>query len=236
MKTKPCKHGNAPLSCYACRKEKGKLTPLKKYRERKCKNCGDKFVPKIFGQHFCIKIECVTAMWKDQKDKEWRKQKKKLIIENKVPELKNKLQTEIQALARAIDAAFGITTCIDCDVPFGAQVDGAHYHAQGGGHSNIRFHLHNIHSARSDCNQHSPLHHSGYAKGLAKRYGKDYLDYIETLPIQYGDTKLTGYEVEAARKITRQLTREIKRGKRVFKNEIVARTECNKLIGIYKGL
>ena len=130
-----------------------------------------------------------------------------------------------------IDAKFGFVTCIDCNKPFGNQIDAAHYNGVGSNHS-IRYNLHNLHSAKSDCNQYSDKHKQGYTIGLKERYGEKYLELVEGLPLKYKYIKLTSMEVFVKLKIVRGLVKNFD----TFQSEngIAMRDMFNKIIGIYE--
>lgn len=141
------------------------------------------------------------------------------------------LQSAINRLAKMIDEKFGFITCIDCDKSFGNQVDGAHFHAVGGNHS-IRYNLHNIHSAKSDCNKYSATHKEGYIAGLKLRYGIEYYEMVESLQQEYQYIKLTNVEVFEKTALVRGLLRNFHLYE--FENSIAARDGFNEIIGIYK--
>jgi len=155
----------------------------------------------------------------------------KAIKENKTPNRKLDLQKEVNLLARKIDKHFNYK-CIDCDKVFGKQTDAAHLHNVQG-NENIRYNLHNLHSARSHCNKYSSEHKVGYRKGIIKRYGERYLDYIEfEIPQSYNYIGLLDNEVAEKLKIVRKLNREFDTF--VLIDGRQARDLFNKIIGIYK--
>lgn len=206
----------------------------------RCKCCKEKFEPKYFLQKFCMtKDECIAAFteWhKDHKqketDKKRNKEKKELKIKVYSKEYKKYLENEINKLARKIDAYFGYL-CIDCGKDYGKQVDAAHYKNKGS-NDTLRFNLHNLHSAKSDCNQYSSEHKTGYKKGLIERYGEAYEEYVDVkMGIEYSYLGLTEVQIyEAlgrARKCIRNFDKEIIR----FKNGKEARDYFNKEIEIY---
>lgn len=160
-----------------------------------------------------------------------RKSLEKAIKEKNTPNRKIDLQKAINKLSRLIDAKFNYK-CIDCDNEFGKQTDAAHFH-NSQGNENIRYNLHNLHSARSHCNQFSSEHKVGYRKGIIKRYNEDYLNYIDIeLPKQYKYIGLLDNEVKDKLKIVRKLIREFDTF--VLTDGKQARDLFNKIIGIYK--
>lgn len=207
----------------------------------RCISCKISFKPTKFNQKSCrLNDECMTfeAMYfLEKKRKADERKRNKETKEKKItvhaPEFKKLLQNQINLLARKIDAYFGYN-CIDCGNPFTGQIDAAHNNNVGG-HENIRWNLHNIHSARAFCNQRSSQHKKGYEKGLEERYGKEYKDYVEIeLNKKYAYIGLTPNEVVEALKIVRKLNREFDNHIENFKDGKEAREYFNNLIGIYK--
>jgi hypothetical protein len=206
----------------------------------RCKNCKVKFVAKEFNGKFCKgNIDCLTAeglykleMLKKSKAKELKTKTDSWRPDTHLKENKKALQDEINKLAKLIDSTFGLESCIDCDKHFGKnQIHGAHYHDVGG-NSTLRYNLHNIHSSLGYCNKYDNNHHSGYTLGLEKRYGKEYLEMVEGLPLQYEYIKLTSIEVAEKLKIVRKLIRDFHTFD--FIGSWSARKQLNLMIGIYK--
>ena len=201
----------------------------------RCKICREKFEVKIFNQKVCFDPSCVLAYSKEVKLKEWERQSKKQNKPKATKKVSTKeyLQQEVNKLARLIDEHFNYN-CIDCSKPFNKVVQGAHYHNVGG-NENIRFNLHNIHSARAHCNMYSSEHKKGYVIGLKDRYGPNYYNLVETeLSIKYSYLGLNEVELKEALKNTRKCIRELKNIIKVCSNGKEARDKLNKLIGIYK--
>lgn len=201
----------------------------------KCKICKEKFNPKQKGQFVCS-YECAFAYVKKQREKkqkkEWNERKKELKPKVKSKEYKANLQAEINKLARKIDSHFGYL-CIDCNKPYGKQIDAAHFHNKGG-HSNITYNLHNLHSARSYCNKYDSQHKVGYEIGLKQRYGIEYLNLVGELPIKYDNIGLKEFEIVEALKTVRKLNREFENHiDKMGVNGKEVREYFNNLIGIY---
>lgn len=200
---------------------------------KKCKICRELFTPQRPLQMVCG-ILCANkylAKRKEVKEKMERKELKELDIKVNDGKWKKTLQDEINKLSREIDKMFGNVTCIDCDKTFGNQIDAAHYHSRGE-NSTLKYHLHNLHSARSDCNQYSAKHKQGYAEGLKSRYGLKYATFvIDELPPLIPYIKVTGKDAHEKLVIVRKLIRTLHTFK--FKDAIDAREKCNKIIGIY---
>ena len=189
---------------------------------------------------FCLKDDaCFQAFREVQREeqqrkavKEWNKEKQIRSIEVKTKEYRQVLQAEVNKLARLIDLHFGYK-CIDCGKNYGKQIDGAHFDSVGS-NSSLRYNLHNIHAAKSDCNKYSPNHKTGYIKGLEDRYGQAYLTYVsEELKLEYKELKITNQEVYEALKRARKCVREFNDLVEGVENGKVARELFNELIDIY---
>lgn len=199
----------------------------------RCKECREKFEVKYFNQKFCMdKTACIKAFNDWVSDEKFNKLKTDRKPYTHSKEYKKELQDNINLLSRKIDAYFGFN-CIDCDSPFGKQTDAAHLHNVSG-NENIRYNLHNLHSARSHCNRYSSEHKVGYRKGIEKRYSKAYLEYIDfEIGITYAYIGLNEVEVVEKLAIVRKLNRDFKTFK--LKDGISARDMFNKIIGIYEN-
>lgn len=217
-------------------------------KPKKCAcGCGESFVATFIGQKWVNQqhrinwllnteegqneVNKAKAKAKKKVEKEEREKDRKLLPIVHEKKYKKLLQQEINKLSRMIDAKFGFVTCIDCNKPFGNQIDAAHYNGVGSNHS-IRYNLHNLHSAKSDCNQYSDKHKQGYTIGLKERYGEKYLELVEGLPLKYKYIKLTSMEVFVKLKIVRGLVKNFD----TFQSEsgIAMRDMFNKIIGIYE--
>lgn len=213
----------------------------------KCKCCGERFMPLNNDalQKYCTHTDqCIKAHleWcksevakkklKNIESKEWRIKKAEMKITTHSKEFKFHLQKNINMLSRMIDAYFGYDTCIDCGRPFGNQTDAAHFHGTGS-NSSLRFNLHNLHSARSECNQFSDSHKSGYELGLVKRYGITYTDMVRhELQIKYPLVKLISKEIHEKLQLVRLLIKNF--DSYLLQDATQARTLFNNLIGIYQ--
>lgn len=205
---------------------------LKEPKPKLCKHCGNQFFPMRSFQTWCSS-DCGFELAKKNKAKQVKKELAEMKIDTHSKEFKKALQNEINKLSRMIDARFNYITCIDCGKTFGKQIDAAHFHGRGA-NSTLRYNLHNLHSAKSDCNQYSDTHKQGYEKGLEERYNKIYAEYvIEKLPLLYKEIHLSNVEVHEKLKLVRSIIRNFDTYK--FDNAISARNTLNNLIGIYKN-
>jgi len=205
----------------------------------RCLNCKDKFEKKYPNQQgkfrFCLlKDECITAFNDARKEKQISTAKQQRTEYNKKHSKNplNYLQDEINKLSKMIDESLGFTRCIDCNNKMDL-IHAAHLHNVQG-NENIRFNLHNLHSARAHCNMYSSEHKVGYRKGLELRYSAEYLNYVDNdLKLQYSYLGLKANEIADALKITREIIRNFDTYK--FTGGVEARDMLNDLIGIYKN-
>jgi len=196
----------------------------------RCKICKNKFEAKYFLQKTCFEPSCIISFKDLVQQKEWNERKKKLKIELYPKETKKALQIEINKLVRLIDAKFGYT-CIDCNKPYGKQVDAAHYTSVGS-NDTIRFHLDNIHSADSYCNNYKNTHILDYYEGLISRYGKEYAEYVKNELPRHKKIKLMSNEVHEKTTLVRKIIRDFDTFN--FSNSLEARSILNGIIGIYE--
>lgn len=218
----------------------------KKIKPKKCKVCQEQFTPTNFNRLSVVcskkcEIEYNTqralknlANIKKTEKKEWLQRKETMSINAHSQKHKTTLQNEINKLARMIDNHCGYFTCIDCEKSLEQhkQIDGAHYHPVKG-NENIRYNLLNIHSARSECNQHDSQHHTKYKKGIEKRYGEDFFNYLENeIRLEYKSMHFSNVEIYNAIKIVRKLQRDLKTF--VNTNSLDLRRLLNEIIGLYK--
>lgn len=210
----------------------------------RCIHCEETFDQYEFNNKYCKEIDCQTAKAMALLNKKKASDKKKrekmtatqtqdfkaMKIRVEAPKRKGDLQKEINKLARQIDYYFSFN-CIDCGKQMLKQVHGAHFHNVGG-NENIRYNLHNIHSATSQCNKFSSEHKVGYREGIILRYGDDYLEFIDTeIPKTYKYIGLNETEVIEKLAIVRKLNRDFNTFS--FTDGFAAREMMNKLIGIY---
>ena len=203
---------------------------------RRCKNksCEIKFQQLRPLQFVCspkCAAEYQTLLKTNKEAKEWRNEKAVMKIDTHAKENKEALQRETNKLSRMIDVYFAFETCIDCGKTYGKQTDAAHFHSHGSNCS-LRYNLHNLHSAASQCNLWSENHKVGYRHGLVKRYGGEYLIMVETLPLKYKEVHLSNFEIAEKLKIVRVLIRTF--GTYKLLDSVSARNLFNMIIGIYK--
>ncbi len=208
----------------------------------KCTICGTKFTPKFSSlEKCCSEIDCkvsysmqVVAKQKIAKDKkakqDWNKEK--VEIKNKLKSLsdwKADLQKEINSIIREIDKGYG---CIATGSKIG-KMNAGHYIGVGANQT-LRFHLENIWLQSEHSNSWKSGDTLRYQAGIIELYGKDYLDYLNSLqsikPLQ-----LTCKDIEEKIPITRGILKWLKLQDRKFTIEerISLRKEFNNQIGFY---
>ena len=243
MRCKVCKNKfevvyfNQKFCSNECKHKAEKQPKKKPKRLYKCKQCKTPFERMKPLQAVCspiCAIEYSKVLEAKKRKKEWSIEKKKQLPYVYSIKYKNLLQSQINLLSRKIDAHFNYL-CIDCNKLFGKQTDGAHLHNVQG-NENIRFNLHNIHSARSDCNKYSSEHKNGYRIGIEKRYGEKYLHFIDfELRNKYNYLGLSEVEIYETLAVVRKINREFEK---IIKNKeftsIEMRDYFNLMIGIYK--
>lgn len=208
----------------------------------RCKNCKEKFEPKVFLQKYCKEIDCQTAKAmfllekkKKQDKKDWDIEKQRIKDKNgwstKKPP-KNVLQDEINKLSRMIDNHFKLP-CISCGNTNDVKYDGGHRISVSADIS-IRYNLHNIRKQCSkNCNVSLSGNPDGYDEGLKKRHGLKYKNYVKyELRKIYSYMDLGSIDYPKKIKLVRKLIRDFETFH--LTNSISARIMFNNLIGIYK--
>jgi len=203
-------------------------------KEKKCKVCQEKFIPKQFAQCICS-IPCAIIHAKNLKaqkeQREWRVEKKTLKEKLKtLSEYIKDLQIEINTIVRLIDKGH---PCIATG-SYNGKVNAGHYIGTLA-NPTIRFHLENIWLQ----SEHSNTWKSGdtirYQTGIIALYGKEYLDYMNSLQ-SIKPIKLTIEELKEKISISRGIIKWLKLQERKFTiaERVELRNKFNKEIGIYK--
>ncbi len=207
----------------------------------KCKICGTKFEPKFFLAKTCDDVDC-KVKWamqvvEKQKEKQVKEKKQawtkeKLEIKKKLMSLsdwKNQLQTEINAIIREIDKGHG---CIATGSHQGLMTAG-HYFSVGS-NPTLRFHLENIWLQSMHSNSWKSGDTIRYQEGIVSLYGKDYLEYLNSLQ-SIKSLQLTKNDIEEKIPIARGILKWLKLQNRKFTKEerLSLRKEFNQKIGIY---
>ena len=211
----------------------------------KCKYCKDKFEPKFFNQKDCGKDECRDKFVKEtivkankKREKEVKKQQTQIkkehqIEKNNIKTLakwKGTLQPLINQIARLIDLG---QPCIATG-SYNGKMNGGHCIAVGA-NSTLRFNLHNIHIQSVHSNSYKGGDNIRYKQGIELIYGKEYLDYINSLQ-SCSTVNLTILDIQTIMPIVKAIIRELKAKEGIYEPDerIALRNEFNKQIGIYK--
>ena len=207
----------------------------KEPKAKTCKVCGNEFMPRTTTQVICSTLCAVknAELKLIAKANRQARAEAKVWHENndKISVFENKLQGHINAIARHID--YG-QPCIATGSYEGKQ-NGGHYISVGS-NKTIRYCLHNVHLQ----SEHSNTWKSGdtlrYQQGIIKRYGKDYLDFMDNLqscqPIKLNRKEIFELITKAA-KIRKSLENNLM--VRTPQQRIQLRNEINLELGIYKN-
>ena len=204
-----------------------------KLNKRKCKNCGIEFQKQAPLQSVCsVKcgVERSYELNKKKREKELGDKVKEMKVNTHATTYKKYLQDEINKLARNIDAKFGYK-CIDCNKPFGEnQIDACHLISRGK-NSTLKYNLHNLHSGHNHCNVWNTSHEYNYKQGLLVRYGREYLEKVESLPLTYKEIHLTNNDIVLKLAIVRKINRTFDTYQ--ITSGDTARELFNNILGIY---
>lgn len=179
-----------------------------KPRRRKCKHCGEYYLPKSSLLEPCPNYECRLILWNKankklaaQAKKKQREERKKFKEQN--TDYSKLLQKEINKIARLIDYK---CLCLARNiVPI--KKDGGHLFSSGG-NRNMTFNLHNI-FLQSAASNHYQSDDLLLRDGVVRVFGSDYLDFITSLkstPIQKYTNEDYKLFLQKARQISKQLT------------------------------
>jgi len=152
-------------------------------KEKKCKSCGEKFIP-YRNDQVCCSVQCGIEYAKKNrakreaaKRKETRKNIREYKKNNDTKTLKQKAQDAVNRYVRLRDRG---NACISCGkyievfenskeimMPAG---DAGHFYSAGK-YSSVRFNVNNIHLECQYCNRYSEIHLIGYKENLIKKIG-----------------------------------------------------------------
>jgi len=142
---------------------------------------------------------------------------------------RNDLQKEINSIVRLIDNGHA---CIATNKFFG-KMNAGHYISVGS-NGTIRYHLENIWLQSEHSNNWKAGDTIRYQKGIRKLFGRDYLEYLDSLQ-SIAPIKLTIPEIKEKISICRGIIKWLKLQDRIFSTEerLSLRLRFNKEIGIY---
>ena len=170
---------------------------------------------------------------KAAKDREKAEKKKDKEAKEKTIKWDKLLQRKVQEIARFIDH---LLPCTAKNAP-AKQYHGGHIFSRGG-NSNIKYNLHNIHIQSAQSN-HFQKDDYELKMGVVRVYGKDYLEYIESLK-NTPTTKHSNMECKElynkACKISNRLKSENKNLEqpRTIVQRLSLRNQINLELGIYQ--
>jgi predicted lipoprotein len=203
-------------------------------KQKKCKNCGNKFEPLRPLQQTC-NYGCAITLSKKLKQqdvaKKWRQEKKVMKEKLKTKsDFEKYLEKEVNAIARKID--FG-NPCLSCG-RFGKPQAG-HFHTVKANPS-IRYNLFNIWIQDYYCNVKLSSNIVGYNKGLIETFGIEMQQYVECdLVRMYPSIHLSIIEIKEKTKIAKDILKSMS-DETVYstKQRVELRNKFNKELGIYK--
>lgn len=156
----------------------------------KCKNCGDKFVPRFNTmERYCWKPDCKTIealqrleKFKDQKAKEVKKFDREFIREKK---LKLKTHSDwLQELQKVVNTYIRKRDekkqCISCKNFLSGKFDAGHFYSVGS-YPNLRFNEDNIHGQCVRCNRDLHGNLTEYRPRLIERIGEERMQALDEI-------------------------------------------------------
>lgn len=182
----------------------------KRMGHRKCRNCGDKYMPKQGMQTWCS-IDCGVAIaskaLEKKKAKELSAFERKLKLEAKAERAAHrKRKAELKPISwhhkRAAEACNAYIRyrdrnlqCCSCDkvLAFEGKYDAGHWLPQGN-NKHIAYDEHNISGQCTDCNLHKSGNQAHHRITLVRRWGEDVVKKLEAKPKQ-GDKTWTREEL-----------------------------------------
>lgn len=201
--------------------------------KRKCKYCGNKYQPKYSTAEPCPEYECRIKHLEANTAKINRvnkaKAKQELIkqIGGKI-DYKKVLQGLVNKIARLIDHE---QLCLAKQIAI-KKCDGGHVYGRGG-HSNMRYNLHNIFAQSVHSNYFQSDDHL-MKQGVIREFGVEYSEFVNSLQ-STPTPNYTNFEYEAfcskARLIAKELEKDLR--KRSNAERIELRNKYNLQLGIY---
>jgi hypothetical protein len=202
-------------------------------KPKTCKECKSKFIPTMPLQAICG-YECALIATRKHAQKQQAKVFCKEIKEMKdglktLSEWKKDLQIEINTIVRLIDKG---QPCIATG-NFGGKMNAGHYISVGSNNT-LRFHLDNIHIQSEHSNSWKSGDTLNYQKGIEATYGKNYLEYMNSLQ-SIEPLKMNINEVKEAIKKARLIVKGLKQIDKVYEPEmrLLLRNKFNRQLQIY---
>lgn len=150
-------------------------------KPKKCKECGESFVPNKPMQKVCS-VACAITHAKTTGEAARKRDREKQVREAK-QKLKGRIEYAKEAqqiFNRYIRLRDAKLPCVSCNRPasWAGQWHASHYRSVGAA-PHLRFNLLNVHKACSVCNNHLSGNITGYRPELLKRIGSEKLSLIE---------------------------------------------------------
>ena len=145
-------------------------------RRKKCKACGEMFIPDRPMQKTCPKYECAITVGRQiSKQAERRADRAKRLAIKTMSQLKAEAQKEFNAYIRLRDAD---RPCISCGRHHLGQWHAGHYLTTAA-HPELRYDPRNCHKQCAPCNNHLSGNIVAYRQGLVARYGSPLVEWLE---------------------------------------------------------
>jgi hypothetical protein len=205
-------------------------------KQPKCKICKKQFERFRSTQTVCG-YDCAKTEGERKQAEKKRQQdaldKVQRLEQETLPQVKAKLQTKINELARLID--YGLT----CIATGDKATDGGHFRSVGS-HDSIRFNLHNIHRQSRGSNGFKGGAQIDYIHGIENEYGKEYRDFIEydlrQTPVQNWTKEQLRQAMKDCNEIKKELIKLIEYYGQVSPEiRVQRRSLFNNLLGLYQG-
>lgn len=196
---------------------------MKKVSRKKCRNCGEKFVPNKSTQVACS-YPCALNLGRKKVSEDKFKE-----LKEKVEDYSAKLQTKVQEIARLIDYE---QNCLAKNKPMSKKIDGGHVFSRGSS-TNIKYNLHNI-FAQSAQSNHFQSDDRLMHEGVKREFGDKYYEFLCSLN-QTPIVKYTNQDYKDFYKRACAVANRLKKNKKrlTSKQRIEVRNEVNTELGIY---
>lgn len=203
-------------------------------KAKKCKVCGKEFIPRYSAVQMVCGKPCEwkyrdRAIEEVKSGRHHKRKKAEYIQKNDSKRNKSLLQKSVNAIARSIDRGF---PCLATGNS--GQIQGGHVFSRGG-HTQMRFNLHNIHRQSAASNNHQG-HDGLMQEKLEIEYGTDYLNFLRKLRgtpvIKYSAAEYYSFYLKA-NEILRNLE-AIDQHKFTKNQRIQMRNRINQQLNIYQ--
>lgn len=156
------------------------MLTYKNPKAKPCEVCERLFVPDRMGQLVC-RPACAMKKVRQEKVQERAKVRTRKEAIKTIPVLIKEAQHAFNAFIRARDQE---QPCICCGRPLGdgdvgGAFDAGHYRSTGSA-SHLRFHEHNVHAQRKQCNRYGAGRAVDYRIGLVSRIGLAAVEALES--------------------------------------------------------